>query len=389
MTAPPIPRRVGVFAGLSGAFILCLGFASGAEPLMDTGLFGVSRSVAVNQVKEGKFQEALAAEEKALKIARDRYGPLHPLLVPILNDMASLHRYLAEYGEADAELKWGLALRENNLGPGDLSVADSQDQLAALYNDLGRFQESEIMEKRALSIRQGNSAADPSALAFTLGLLGRIEINLHKNGQAQSLLEKALVEQDKNPHADAGFSIQLLTGLAECSRLDGLFSKAESSLQRALASARKNFPPDDTQVADAMENLADFYHSRNQDDKAKPLYESALKIDKPFVGTYAQYPAVPFMKRLAKAYQGTGNLPAAEGLWQSALKTEKGIFGPHHPQVAIDLMELAEVEMALGKNTLAQGDLKQSITILNSLFAEGHPLLEQAGFLLGKASKNN
>src|SRR5580658_3639224 len=127
--------RAGFLAGLSGACILCLGLATAAEPLMDTGIFGVSRSVAVNQVKEGRFREALIAEEKALKIARDRYGPLHPLLVPILNDMASLHRYLGEYGKAEEELKWGLALRENTQGPGDLSVADSQEQLAALYND--------------------------------------------------------------------------------------------------------------------------------------------------------------------------------------------------------------------------------------------------------------
>jgi tetratricopeptide (TPR) repeat protein len=381
--------RVGFLAGLSGACILCLGLATAAEPLMDTGIFGVSRSVAVNQVKEGRFREALIAEEKALKIARDRYGPLHPLLVPILNDMASLHRYLGEYGKAEEELKWGLALRENTQGPGDLSVADSQEQLPALYNDLGRFQEAEILAKKALSIREGNSASDPLALTCTLGLLGRIEINLHQNGQAQSFLEKALVAQGKNPHASAGFSIQLLTGLAESYRRDGLFPKAESSLQQSLALAQKSFPPDDTQVADAMENLADFYHSQNQEDKAKPLYESALKIDKPFVGTYAQYPALPFMKRLAKAYQGAGDLAPAETLWQSVLKTEKEVFGPNHPQVALDLMGLAGVEMALGKNSLAQADLEQSVGILDSLFTEGHPLLVQANSLLEKVSKNN
>ncbi len=107
--------------------------------------------------KGRQIRQALQEEEKALKIAEDRYGPVHPLLVPIFNDLASLHRYLAEYGKAEEETKWGLALREKNMGLGDLSVADSQDQLAALYNDLGRYPEAEILEKKALLIRQENS----------------------------------------------------------------------------------------------------------------------------------------------------------------------------------------------------------------------------------------
>ncbi len=48
----------------------------------------------------------------AFILAEDRFGPVHPSLVPIFNDMASLHRFLAEYGKAEEEIKWGLALRE-------------------------------------------------------------------------------------------------------------------------------------------------------------------------------------------------------------------------------------------------------------------------------------
>jgi tetratricopeptide (TPR) repeat protein len=376
-------------AFISAAWIGRAENALAAEPMMDSGVYGISRIQAVNQIREGKFRGAVLSEERALKIVQDRVGPVHPSLVPILNDLAALHRYLGEYGKAEEEAQWGLALMEKNMGPQDSSVADSKERLASLYNDLGRFQEAEILEKEVLTTRQENSPDNPLALVQALGLLGKIEINLGNGGLAQSLLEKALAPQDKSPHADPGLTLHLLNSLAEAYRLEGLLPKTESTLQGLLALAQKNFPANDVHVSDALENLGDFYRSQKQEEKAKPLYDSALKIDKPLVGTYMEYPALPYMKQLAKAYQGVGNLPAAEDLWRNILKTETGVFGLNHPQVALDLMRLGEVEMALGKNTLAQGNLKQSVSILSSLFKEDHPLLEQANSLLEKASKNH
>jgi tetratricopeptide (TPR) repeat protein len=372
--------------GLTWVGVRVTAFAS--EPMMDSGIFGVSRMQATNQINEGRFREALLAEEKALRIAQNHVGPIHPSLVLILNDLASLHCYLAEYGKAEEEIKWGLALREKNFGLQDLSVADSKEKLGTLYNDLGRFQEAEILEKEVLTTRQENSLSTPSALAQSLEFLGKIELNLQNYSSAQTLIEKAIAVEDKNAHTDPILTLHLLNSQAETYRLEGLIPKTESALEGVLDFTQKNFPSNDIHVSDAMENLGEFYHSQNQDEKAKSLYESALKIDKPLVGTYMEYPALPYMKQLAKAYQGTDDPQAAEALWQNALKTEKGVFGLNHPQVAVDLMRLAEVEVVLGKQALAQEDLKQSIAILASLFKEGHPLLNQANSLLEKLSKN-
>jgi tetratricopeptide (TPR) repeat protein len=376
-------------AFLSAAWIGRTGSASAAEPMMDSGVFGVSRIQAVNQIREGKFSGAVLSEERALKIVQDRVGPVHPSLVPILNDLASLHRYLGEYGKAEEEAKWGLALMEKNMGPQDLSVADSKEHLAALYNDLGRFQEAEILEKEVLSTRRESAEDSPLSLVQTLWLLGKIEINLRNGGLAQSFLEKAVATQDKSPLADPALTLHLLNSLAESYRLEGLLPKTESTLQGLLELAQKNFPANDVHVADALENLGDFYRSQKQEEKAKPFYDSALNIVKPLVGTYREYPALPYMKQLARAYQGVGNLQAAGDLWKDILKTEKGVFGLDHPQVALDLMKWGEVETALGQNTLARGSLKQSIEILNYLFKDGHPLLDQAKLLLGKAAKSD
>ena len=64
-----------------------------AEPLMDADILLMSRASASLLVQSGNFEKGAAAEEKALKITQDQYGPLHPSLAPILNDLATFQRY--------------------------------------------------------------------------------------------------------------------------------------------------------------------------------------------------------------------------------------------------------------------------------------------------------
>ncbi len=369
------------------AWALCLGWAICAESGLESGVFGVSGAQALILAKEGKFHEALMNEEKVYKSAQDRFGPAHPALVPILDNLASLHRYLADYGNAEEELNWSLALLERSLGPEDPVVADAQEQLASLYVDLGRFQEAQILEKKALSIRGDLTPSEPEALTRTLDSLGRIETSLHEWPSAQSYFEKGLALREQNHKDGDALTFRLLTGLADIFRLEGDHLKAEAALQKVLAAAQKNFPSKDIQVSDALENLADFYHSQKMDTKAQPLYVSALEIDKSFVGTYTGYSTLPYMKRLAKDDQGAGDLAGAKKWLEKSLKTEKEVFGPQHPRVALGLIRLAGAESALGKKDLAKADLEKAISILSSFFKDGHPLLDEARTSLENLSK--
>ncbi|HEY5040084.1 MAG TPA: tetratricopeptide repeat protein, partial [bacterium] len=361
--------------GLAGlGLIFFTESAPGAEPMMDRSIFESSRAAGFNLVRDGRFQDAIQVEEKALRIAQDRFGPIHPSLVPLFNDLATLHRYLAEYKKAEQEYKWGLALQEKNSGPDHSLVADSLDRLAALYNDLGRNVEAELLEKRALEIRRAEASRNPQGLIQTLSQLGRIELSLKNDSQAQTLLQQALETLEKNPNSDAGLLISLLDSLAQTYQSEQAISKAQSCLEKALDKAKKDFHPDSPQVADAMEKLADFFHAQNQDEKAKPLYQSTLQIDRRFVGTVYSYLSLPYLKRLAKVELSTGNVKDSEDLWKKSIQTEKEIFGPRHPQVAMDLIHLAEVESALKEKSKAQEYLKESLKILKNYFLDDHPM---------------
>lgn len=359
-----------------------------AGPLMDGSILDNSVGIAFNSIRDGKFSEAIQKEEKALKISQELYGPLHPSLVPLYNNLGTLYRFLADYGKAEQDFKWGLALLEQNLGPNNPQVAVSLENLAALYSDLGRFTEAEIAAKRALFLRETNVNKDPQVLAQTQALLGQIELSLHDNSQAQKLFQKALSTLEKTSFSAPDLSISFLNSMAQADQSAQNYAQAQTCLEKSLDIAQKNFHIDDIQVADAMNRLADFFSSRGLDKKAQPLYASAFKIDQRYVGSVYSYDSLPYLKRMAKAYFSTGDTKSSEALWEKILPTEKEAYNPRHPQVALDLFQLALVEWALGEKPKALKNLQESIAILKSYFPDNHPLVIQVQTQLEKFKIN-
>ena len=358
-----------------------------AEPMMDNPVLDTSRVGAFNSARDGGFAGALKAEEEALKIAGDKYGNLHPALVPILDDLGTLHRTLADYPQSEMNYKWGLALLEKNFGADDPRVADSLDLLAALYRDLNRLSEAELILKRSLSLREKNKREIPRALAQTLGLLGRVEQGRGNLPAALALFLRAQECLDKDPKPDTLQLISLSNDLAEIRGEEKNDSQAEACLEKSLAIAKNKFSTAGIEVTDAMLKLADFYHARHQDEKAGPLYVEALKISQSLVGTYYDYPALPYMKKLARAYQRAGNFEKAGDLWQKSLQTEIKVFGPQHPRIALGLINLAEVKADVKRNAKARQDLQQSLGILKNFFPGDHPLVVLVQEKLEKLSR--
>jgi len=358
-----------------GAAIALMGFkvsAWGSEPLMDSDIFKGSRLESYHFTKDGFFTDAVKAEEKALRIALAQWGPLHSSLIPIYRDLGILYHTLAEYPKAERTYKWGLALAEKNLGSDDPRAADFLDSLASLYMDLDRKTEALFLEERSLEIREAHQDNTPAYIQ-TLGSLGIIESSLDHNVQAQSYLKRALVLLEKMNNADVGPPLHLINALADSYRSEKNTAQEQATLEKALGLARKAFPADSAEVADALSRLGDFFRDQKQEDKAKPLYDSAVLIDRHFVGTDYSYASLPFLKRLANADFATGQFKEAEFLWKKSIQVEKEVFGARHPKVALDLIHLADAQSALNQKSKSQESLKESLNLLKDNFPEDSP----------------
>ncbi len=70
--------------------------------------------------------------------------------------------------------KRGLQIRESQLGPDHLDVANSLDNLARLYQDQGRIDEAKALYERALAINERALGHDDPAATAARGRLARL-----------------------------------------------------------------------------------------------------------------------------------------------------------------------------------------------------------------------
>lgn len=338
---------------------------------------------ASDRLKIGHYQEALEAEQSALKIAEERFGPTHPSLAPILEDLATLDRYLALYPEAESNLQWALAIREKYFGNDDPSTAESLAQLASLYWDWGHWEDAEFFQKKAVRILEKGSPADPTRLAPALELLGKIELALQKEG-ALDLIKKSADLEEKDPSLQPQQQMESLNLQAAAYRMLDKPVEEGVRLEKALDFAQNHFKPNSFEVASAMEQLADFDRSQKRESDAQSLDHSALKIAQGCVGTYFGYSSLPYVCLLAKVEEKLGLWNEAENYLQKALQTSKDSFGGNHPRVAVALLDLAQAEQGLGQMDKAKVDLQQALEIAKSFYRDDNPLVVQIQTQLGR-----
>ncbi len=362
-------------------FALALSSQSGfAEQTMDSeDALSMAEVTAVDRAQRGKFTEALASEQNALKLAENRYGPTHPSLVPILADLATLDRDLALYPQAESNLQWALAIRQRNFGIDDLRTAESLGQLASLYFYWGHWEDAEFFQRKAVVLykQAPASAADPQRLAEAFGLWGQIELEFGKKDDALSLLKKCGEILEKIPEVPASQLIQSLNLLASTYHALGKYPEEGSCLEKALQTAQKGFKANAVELADAQQSLAGFYHSQGREKEAQPLYDSALKIYQGCVGSYFGYSSLPYVQKLAKARMAAKQWKEAEGLLQNILPSCREIYGTSHPQVAVFLLELAQAQEGLGQTGIARENLKTALQMARSFYRDDHPLVLQ------------
>ena len=81
----------------------------------------------------GRYEEAIPFWRKALELGEREFGPDHPTMATLLNNLAELYRAQGRYEAAEPLYKRALAIREKALGPDHPAVATSLNNLAGLY----------------------------------------------------------------------------------------------------------------------------------------------------------------------------------------------------------------------------------------------------------------
>ena len=100
-------------------------------------------ALAQHHQRRGELERSRELFRQALAVFRDPGERRHPASVTLMGDYANLLSTLKAYDEAEATLREAIAVGEQVLGPGTLTVADLTNNLGVVLAALGRHADAE------------------------------------------------------------------------------------------------------------------------------------------------------------------------------------------------------------------------------------------------------
>jgi tetratricopeptide (TPR) repeat protein len=128
----------------------------------------------------------------------------------------------------------------------------------------------------------------------------------------------------------------------------GRYHEAVPIAERAFEVAKHTLGPEQSETADAMDNLGRLYQNIGEYEKAEPLLQEALRIRQKVLGSEKPDTAQS-LNRLGVLYQNIGEYARAAPLLREALRIRQKVLGFENPPTARQrvMMKLTSASIAL------------------------------------------
>lgn len=290
----------------------------------------------------------------------------------LLNTMGTVYMGLGLYKDAEPLLSSALAIREKNLRPGNVELADSLTSLAELYRNEGKYAEAEPLYKRALALRENTLGPDHPDVAANINGLAVLYVDQGKYTEAEALYKRALAIREKALGPSNPDVAESLNDLASLYEDEGKYAEAEPLYGRSLTIVENALGPDHLNVATNLMDLANLHNQAGELAEAEPLYKRALAILERTLGP--NHPDVAItLNNLAFLYLTQGKYAEAGPLFNRALAIWEKALGPDHPNVASSLMGLANLYCDQGKYADAEPLFNRALAIKEKALGPDHP----------------
>lgn len=342
--------------------------------------------------------------KEALQVYRKLYGPEHPSVAQVLNNLGNSYYYKRNFALAETYYREALRIYRQSLGAGHPHVAESLANLANLYGHARRYAEAEPLYREAAEIYRKVTPGGNPQLAQTLNnLANMIALSPERSVEAEALYKESVTLYRNalgEGHPDVGAALgnlawfylrlgrtgEALTTYREAVQVyrnalgwDPFVGRllltwtpqqrlaAIAVLGDALELIRLNLGADHPEVADVADALGtlcyasrwDLRGTRYSGKDSEQFFREALRIRRNTYGD--QHPLVAGTAvNLARALP---NLGAAESLYKEALGIYRAAQGPHGVGVAICLEGLNNLYLRQGRQAEADAMVTEILQI--------------------------
>ena len=216
-------------------------------------------------------------------------------------------------------------------------------------------------------------ASQPDVQAEMLTVMGKVYQRLGLHDKAQSLLEKGLATGRRAFGPEHERVAQSLNELGVLLDEKGDYAAAAPVLEQALAMRRKLLGPEHKDVAVTLVELGRVYIDLGDDQRAEPLFRESLAIRKKVLGEEDHETGTSLSDLALLLWQNKGDLEGAESLYQQVLTIYRKTRGDDHPNVATILSILGAIAAERRDYVAAEAMLRQSLAMTRNALGEKHP----------------
>lgn len=362
-----IGYRAHIEGNVSAAERVWARIAAIGDPAVDW----LSRAAAYSRTR-GEAVDEIPPLSRKLVLAESAYGPDHPAVVGLLNDLGNAWVNLGQPAKARDLFERALSSKQRRFGSDHREVAGSLNSLGAAWLALDQPAEAHDLLERALRIYEREFGPDHREVATVLTNLGGVRLKLGQPAEARNLFERAvfILEREFGPdHPDVA---KVLTNLgAACGEL-GRPTEARDLLERALPVLERRFGPNHPEVGRILANLGAEWSELGEPARARDLLERALRIKERSFGP--DHPEVAgILTSLGAVRLRLGQPTRAHDLLERALRIRSRNSGSDNPEVATILFNLGAVLLAQGQPTRARDLLERALRIREAQYGPNHP----------------
>lgn len=313
------------------------------------------RNLSYAQYKAALYKDALATDERRLRIAVKALGEKHAESIAVLRDVAIGYENTFDDGYARATplLEKALRLRTEVLGERHPDTLGVLNDLANAYTFTGRNADALVLHERKLRMANAAFGADHEQVQGALLTLAVAYSDMGREAEANAIYRRnmqATIAKFGEKSRDGVFAMMRLAGSYTAL---GQHNEALPLAQKALRLRREVFPEKDRETIHFLESLAAIYTALDRPAEALPLYAQAVKLYTDDGGPRS-FTALGAISRQARCLELLGRMDEALKLHQGVLAARTQVQGAQHPDTIGSLVNLARIERRLGHEAEAR-----------------------------------
>jgi CHAT domain-containing protein/Flp pilus assembly protein TadD len=292
--------------------------------------------------------------------------------------------YLARVLASEGELDSAQLVSEDVVGYGELAWRESPVQyynalleLGAVYQRKSRFEDAErIFEETMLAMLEIGGEYHPTTLV-AMNNLGNIYEQLGFYDDAEPVLEQALGGMEVAMGLSHPQTARTRNNLALLHESQGNFREAEPLYDTSYEHISESLGQNHPDAMGVQNNLAYLYMMMEEYEAAAAMFEDLVERWSISLGADHQ-DALKSRNNLGRVYQKLGRLDEAQQQVTAALATRRMSLGVRHIDTIRSMIDLGSIYLDQGRLNDARNELTEALKIAEQEIGEQHPYTFEA-----------